>query len=153
MSGKKILVPFNFTAYDERALHYVIRTYAGQKNVELAILHVYTPLPPLDRSSPRLGTLRSTLAGMWTEIREKEQDLRAVRDDLIENGFSQEQVTIIFRPRTKGVAAEIAEEARSGGYGTVVMAREPGKASRIFTSNVHDVLISELKNMEIVIIT
>lgn len=153
MAGKRILVPFNFTAYDERALHYVIKTYAGQRNIEIAILHVYTPLPPIDKSSPRLGSLRSTLAGMWTEIREKEQELRAVRDDLIENGFLQEQVAIIFRPRAKGVAAEIVDEARSGGFNTVVMAREPGKASRIFTSNVHDALISELKDMEIVIIT
>ena len=40
MAGKRILVPFNFTAYDERALHYVIRTFAGEKAVHVTLLHV-----------------------------------------------------------------------------------------------------------------
>ncbi len=152
MAAKKVLVPFNFTPYDERALHYVIKTYAGQKNTEVTLFHVYTPPPPIDKSSPRLGSLRTTLAGMYTDIREKERDLKSIKADIVENGFLDEQIKIAFRPKQKAVAAEIVDEAREGGYNTVVMARQPRKATRLFTTNVHDSLISELKDMEIVII-
>ncbi|RJR17899.1 MAG: universal stress protein [Desulfobacteraceae bacterium] len=152
MTVKRVLVLFNFSAFDERVLHYVIKTYAGQKNIEVTLFHVYTPLPAIDRSSPRLGALRSTLAGMWTEIREKAQDLRTVKDDLIENGFDENQIKTVFRPRTKSIAAEIVDAVREGNYTTVVMSREPGKATRIFTANIHDALLSALRDMEIVII-
>lgn len=70
MAGKWILVPYNFTDYDERALHYVIRTFADQKVVHVSLLHAYTPLPELDGySHASLGRLKTTMASMWTEIR------------------------------------------------------------------------------------
>ena len=88
MAGTWILVPYNFTDYDEKALHYVIRTFADQKAVHVSLLHAYTPLPELDGySHASLGRLKTTMASMWTEIREKEKELKRVREDLVANGF------------------------------------------------------------------
>lgn len=154
MAGKRILVPFNFTDYDEKALHFVIRTYAGQKWVKVALFHVYTPPPALDGySNPAVGRLKGTMASMWTEVREKEQVLKKVKSDLMENGFADDQVEYVFRPKAKSIGGEIVDMAQSGTYDTIVLARKPGKATRAFTRNVHDALLSSLKNTEIIIIT
>lgn len=154
MAGKRILVPFNFTDYDERALHYVIRTFAGEKAVHVTLLHVYAPLPELDGySNPVFGRLKNTMASMWKEVREKEQDLKRVKEDLLENGFHEDQIAYVFKPRAKSIGREIVEMARSGKYDAVVITQKPGKATRAFTRKAHDALLSELKDKEIVIIT
>ncbi|MDQ1334980.1 MAG: hypothetical protein QG552_1930 [Thermodesulfobacteriota bacterium] len=154
MAGKWILVPYNFTDYDERALHYVIRTFADQKAVHVTLLHVYIPLPELDSySHAGLGRLKTTMASMWTEVREKEQELKRVREDLIDNGFQEDQVSCMFIPRVKNIGSELVEAARKGPYNIVVISQKPRKATRAFTRRIHDILITELRNMEIVIIT
>ncbi|MBU0734520.1 MAG: universal stress protein [Proteobacteria bacterium] len=154
MVGKRVLVPFNFTDYDERALHYVIRTFAGQERIFIMLFHVYTPLPELDGySSPSLGRLKSTIASMWQEVREKEKDLKRVKEDLVENGFHESQIAYQSKPGTRNLGAEIVEMARHGDYDIVVISQKPRKASRAFRRKVHDVLLSGLVNTEIVIIT
>jgi len=154
MAGTWILVPYNFTDYDEKALHYVIRTFAGQKAVHVSLLHAYTPLPELDGySHASLGRLKATMASMWTEVREKERELKRVREDLIANGFEEDQVDCIFRPRLKNIGSELVEAAKKGQYNIVVITQPPKKAARAFTRKIHDILITELRNTEIVIIT
>lgn len=154
MAGKWILVPYNFTDYDERALHYVIRTFADQKAVHVTLFHAYTPLPELDSySHPGLGRLKTTMASMWTEVREKEQELKRVREDLIHNGFQENQVDWMLRSRARNIGSELVEVARKGPYNTVVISQKPRKATRAFTRRIHDALITELRNTEIVIIT
>jgi len=154
MAGKRILVPYNFTDYDERALHYVIRTFAGQKAVHVTLLHAYTALPELDSySHASLGKLKTTMASLWKDVRENEAELKRVTEDLVDSGFEKGQVDYLFKPRSKNIGSEIVEEARKGDYDTVVIAQKPRKASRAFTRKIHDVLIAELHDTEIVIIT
>jgi hypothetical protein len=154
MGGKKILAPFNFSDYDERALHYIIRNYAGKKWVEIVLFHVYIPLPALEGySNRRLGHLKRTMASMWREVREKEKDLRQVKWDLIDNGFLEKQVHYVFKEREKNIGIEIVREAQTGNYDTIVIAQKPRRATRSFTRKIHDILFSELANREIVFIT
>ena len=155
MAGKRILVPFNFTDYDEKALHYVIRTYADQKMGQGSPFPCVHPTPCLGWIFKSLswGASRGTMASMWTEVREKEQYLKKVKSDLMENGFADDQVEYVFRPKAKSIGGEIVDMAQSGTYDTVVLARKPGKATRAFTRNVHDALLSSSKNTEIIIIT
>ncbi len=154
MVGKRVLVPFNFTDYDKKALHYVMRRFAGQERVFITLFHVYTPLPELDGySSPSLAKLKTTVASMWGEVREKEMDLKRLKEDLVENDFHESQIDYQSKPGTKNIGAEIVEAARNGNYDTVIISQEPKKASRAFRRKVHDALVSELVNTEIVIIT
>jgi len=154
MVRKQVLVPFNFTPYDERSLHYVMRMFAGQERVFVMLYHVYTPLPELDGySSPSLGRLKSTIASMWQEVREKETDLKRVKEDLVENGFNEGQIGYQLHPGKKSIGAEVVEAARKGGYDMIVISQKPKKASRAFRKKIHDILLSELVNTEIVIIT
>jgi len=154
MVGKRVLVPFNFTDYDERALHYVMRTFADQERVFITLFHVYTPLPELDGySSPSLGRLKATIASMWQEVRENEKDLKRVKEDLLENGFHESQINYQSKPGTKNIGAEIVGAARNGNYDIVIISQKPKNASRAFRRKVHDALLSALVNTEIVIIT
>jgi len=153
MAGRNILVPFNFTDQDEKVLHYVIRNFAGQKWVNVTLFHVYTPLPEIDGYNPALGRLKSTMAVLSKEHREKEAALRKTRQDLLDNGFLDAQLNYTFKARAKSIGVEIVNMVRKGSYDTVVLSRKRGKITRTFTRNVHDKLLSTLEDMEIVIIT
>jgi hypothetical protein len=154
MAGKRVLVPFNFSDYDERALHYVIRNYAGQPWAYVTIFHAYTPLPQLDGyTNPSVRRVKSSMAAMWREVREKEQDLQNVLQDLLVSGFSKDRLDYIFKARDKSIGEEIAQACREREYHTVVLCRKPGKASGILSRSVHDRLLSSLRDKEIVIIT
>jgi hypothetical protein len=153
MAGKNVLVPFNFTDYDEKVLHYVIRTFAGQKWAKVTLFHVYTPLPEVNGYNPSLARLKGTMASLSKELREKEGLLKRTRQDLLDNGFSANRVDTIFRPRVKGVGGEIVEAALRESYNTIVLSRRPSRMIRAFTRNIHDKILSSLKDREIVIIT
>ena len=154
MPGKKILVPFNFTEYDEKALHYVLRNYAGNKWAYVTLFHVYTPLPETKGfSDTTLSRLSSTVAAMAGEIREKEAELKKTVQDLIQSGFAEEQLDYIFKQRQKSIGQEVVEIVLEKGYDTVVLTSRPAKMKHAFTRNVHDKLLTTLKDKEICIIT
>jgi len=48
MASEKILLPYNFTGYDQRALDFVIRTFSHLKDVEVTLFHTDTPVPEID---------------------------------------------------------------------------------------------------------
>jgi hypothetical protein len=154
MAGKKILVPFNFTEYDEKALHYVLRDYAGHTWARVTLFHAYTPLPEIEGfSSTTRSRLGSAFASMSGQIREKKAELKKTIQDLVESGFLEEQVNFIFKPRKKSIASEVVDMVIGGDYGTVVLTSRPGNIKSAFTRNVHDKLLATLKNKEICIIT
>ena len=154
MAGKKILVAFEFTEYDERSLHYVMRNLADQKWVKVTLFHVYTPLPDMDTfSNPRLSHLKSTMDTLWTELGEKEAELKKIKEDLLDNGFRDDQVDYVFKARTKDIGGEIVDMVLKESYDTIVLSHKPRKFTRKFTRKVHDKLLDSLKDTTIAIIT
>ena len=108
MAKSKILVPYNFTAYDEKALDFVIRTFAGNKDVEITLFNAYTPIPEIDmKESPIMEKLKNNLSLLSKKNKEQEDELKAVKQNLVQNGFSENQVRYIFQPRKKDIAAGI----------------------------------------------
>jgi len=153
MAWKNILVPFNFTNADEKALHYVISNFAGEKNVHVTLFHAHTRPPQINGYNPALIRLKTTMASLATEAREREKEFQQIVGDLIESGFLKEQLNYVFKIREKSVGDEIVDMALKGNFDTVVLSREPGKATRAFKRNVHDKIVSSLKNTTISIIT
>lgn len=156
MAGKKkILVPFNFTDYDDRVLHYLMRDFAEQKWLQVTLFNVYTPLPELDtQSSPLLKGLKTTIASFHTELREKESLLKKAIEDLQDNGFSAHQVDYVFKAREKDIGGEIVDFVVKGSYDTIVMSHRHGSfIRRSLTRNVHDKVLGELTHTTIIIIT
>ena len=153
MAWKNILVPFNFTNSDEKSLHYVISSFAGEKGVHVTLFHTHTPPPQIDGYNPALFRVKSTMASLATEARIGEKELQKIIKDLIVSGFLEDQIDYVFKSREKSVGEEIVEMALKGGFDTIVLSHQPGKATRAFTRNVHDKVISSLRNTTISIIT
>jgi hypothetical protein len=154
MAAQRILVPYNFTAYEEKALDFVIGTFAHRDDVQITLFNAYTPLPVVDMdASPELGKMRGAMVSLSNELREKEAGLKAAKEFLVQNGFSEDQVDYIFKKREKGVAEEIMETAKKGHYRVLVLSRQPGKVNRLFARSVHTKLLTTLKDMTICIPT
>ena len=63
MSSQKILVPYNFTAYDQKALDFIIQTFAHLEGVEITLFNTYIPAPEIDvRSTPMMEKLKGDIS-------------------------------------------------------------------------------------------
>jgi hypothetical protein len=154
MGRQKAIVPYNFTNHDKRVLDFITRTFAGQKDIQFTFFHAYTPLPEIDTDSNAvLGRLRDTMRSLSQEIRDLETALEQARQDLLENGFSDDQVDYIFRPRDKEVEDEIIDAVREGHFDLVLLNRRHGKIVRLFGHSISGKLLSSMKDIAVCIIS
>jgi hypothetical protein len=154
MALQKILVPYNFTAYDKKALDFLINTYLKREDVQVTLFQVYAPLPPVDlEANPEMKKMGVGMAFLSEEVRRKEEGMKSAKDFLVENGFSGSQVSYVFRERQKAVADEIIEQATKGHYHVLVLSRQSGKVSRMFARSVHARILSTLRGVTVCIPT
>jgi hypothetical protein len=153
MVAPRILLPYNFTIYDEKALDFVIKTFANQKDAKITLFFTYTPLPELDMESPVLNQMKGAVRSLSQELNAKEIGLKSAREALLRGGFSGDQVDYTFKKRIKSIADEIIDSASRGHYTVLVLSRQPGKATRLFARSVHNKVLSALKNVTICIAT
>ncbi|MBC8390960.1 MAG: hypothetical protein H8E17_00110 [Deltaproteobacteria bacterium] len=89
MTGQKILLPYNFLIYDQKALDFVISTFAYSNDVEITIFNAYTPVPEIDiREAPIMEKLHGNLNYLSQKVKEQEAGLKAAKQKLLQNGFS-----------------------------------------------------------------
>ena len=154
MAKQKILLPYNFTEMDRKAVDFVIHTFNHQELIEITLLHIYTPLPAIETdSSTVMGRLTSSMQYLAKQVKEKEKGLEETKAYLLKNGFIDRQVNYIFRARAKQLADEINETARDGGFAMVVLNYRPYRITRLFTQSVHNKVISLLKDVTVCIVT
>jgi hypothetical protein len=153
MISPRILLPYNFTIYDEKALGFVIKTFANQKDAKITLFYTYTPLPELDMESPVLKQMKGAVRSLSQELNEKEIGLKAARETLLRSGFSGDQVDYIFKKRMKSIADEIIDSASKGHYTVLVLSLQPGRATRLFARSIHNRVLGALKNVTICIAT
>ena len=154
MAGQKILLPYNFTNYDQKALDFVIRTFAHLEDIEVTLFNSYTSVPELKTNdSPIMDKLKGNLTYLSQRIREQEEGLKVAKRNLLENGFSEVQIHYVFKPRNKDIAGEIIDLALSGRYDLIVINRKPGKVTRFFTGSVLNKVASALKDTTICLVT
>ncbi len=153
MAARKILVPFNFAPKDEKALHFVIKQFSGDRYSEVTLFHVYQPIPEIDGYDPSLRRLRATMASLSGELRLQENKLKEIIRDLIDSGFMEDQLKYIFRPKKKSIPEEIVNIVNELHYDTLVLTTNPKRLAYSFGKSVHDYAINNLKNVLICIIT
>ncbi len=154
MASQKILLPYNFTNYDQKALDFVIRTFAHLEDVEVTLFNSYTSVPEVKANdSPIMDKLKGNLTYLSQRIREQEEGLKVAKRNLLENGFSEDQIHYVFKPRNKDIAGEIIDLALSGRYDLIVINRKPGKVTRFFTGSVLNKVASALKDTTICLVT
>jgi hypothetical protein len=154
MASQRILLPYNFTNYDQKALDFVIRTFAHVEDVEVTLFNSYTSVPEIKTNdSPIMDKLKGNLTYLSQRIREQEEGLKVAKRNLLENGFSEDQIHYVFKPRNKDIAGEIIDLALSGRYDLIVINRKPGKVTRFFTGSVLNKVASALKDTTICLVT
>ena len=143
MAKHKILLPYNFTEMDRKAVDFVIRTFSHLESIEITLFHLYTPLPAIETdSSTVMGRLTAGMQYLSKQMKEKEQSLEETRAYLLENGFADRQVNYIFRARTKQLADEIKEIVKEGDFSMVVLNYRPYRITRLFIQSVHSKVVS-----------
>jgi hypothetical protein len=154
MANQKILLPYNFARNDRKTLEFVIRTFANQKDVEITLINVYTPVPKIEmRGSPIMEKMASSMQYLIQKVNEQEVALKAVKQELLKNGFSENQVYHIFKPRKKDVALEIIDLCLNGQFNVVVISHKQSKVTRFFTTNVFAKVVTALKDTTVCVVT
>jgi len=154
MATQKILITYNFTSYDQKALDFVTRTFVHLKDVEVTLLNVYTPVPKIEsREAPVMAKFQRNLDYLSQKVKEQEAGLKEARQYLVQNGFTENQVSYLYKPRKKDIIGEIVDIATQDNFNIVVMNRKPGKVTRFFTGSVFSKVVSALKDKTVCIVS
>ncbi|MFO7783933.1 MAG: universal stress protein [Thermodesulfobacteriota bacterium] len=153
MAAQKILVPYNHTPHDRKALNFVIETFAGRGDVSVTLFNTYPPLPEFDMdSSPELGKLRSGLAALQEELDERESGLKSSRELMLKNNFEDNQVDYVFKQREKSIPDEILDAVNRGGYTVIVLSgRGTGRVTRILSRSVRERILGAVEGVTVCI--
>jgi nucleotide-binding universal stress UspA family protein len=154
MPKLKLLLPYNFTGFDQKALDFVINTFGKTKNSEITVFNAYTPIPEIDTAATSItGKLKGSLSYLSQKISEQEAELQTIKQKLVENGFEDDRVQTVFQPRKKEVAAEIIDIAKNHKFDVIVISHKPGKATRFFTGSRYGKVISALKDVTVCVVS
>jgi len=153
MAHLKILLPFNFTEHDNKALDFAIRTYAGHEDTHITLYNAHTPVPVIDvRSDPVMERMRSHLDYLSIQIYNQEDALKKTKEKLLKSGFSSDRVRYIFKPLKKDIAGDIIDQVLNGNFDVVILNRKPAKITRFFTRSVFLKVISTVKSVTVCVV-
>lgn len=154
MTRQKILIPYNFTQYDQKALDFVIQTFTNQEEIEITLFNSYIATPEIEvRGSPIMDKMKGSLGYFSQKIKEQEDELKAVKGQLMEKGFSGDRIQTVFEPKKKDIAGDIIDLAQKGQYNVVVLNRKPGKIAKFFSGSVSNKVITALKDKTVCVVS
>ena len=151
---QKLLLPYNFTRFDQKALDFVISTFGNREDVEVTIFNAYTPVPEIEATSSSVtGKLKGSLTYLSQKIAEQEAELKTLKEKLLNRGFDRDLVHTVFQPRKKEVASEIIDFATTNKFDLIVISHKPGKATRFFTGSRYNKVIAALKDVTVCVVS
>ena len=110
MSTLKILVPYNFTGNDDKAIDFVIDSFGRSADAEITLFHTYAPLPKLDISDKTvMARISANLTYLQQKTNELEEELGKAVDRLVDAGFDKERVHSVFNAAAAVVSRMGAE--------------------------------------------
>ena len=154
MAAQRILLPYNFSPNDQKALEFISKTFGNREDIDITIFHAYTPISEIEDSDHQSATakLKRRLSYLTHELTEREIALQEVRTQVINSGFDRDRVRYIFKSRKKEIAAAIIDEVEEGAYDIVVLNHKPGKVTRFFTGNTYIKVVTALKDTTICVV-
>jgi len=85
MAGQKILLPYNFTPWDQKALDFVIRTFIPPPETQITIFHAYTPVPEIEtEGSTVMDKMKGNLSYLSKMVSDQEESLKTAKEYLVE---------------------------------------------------------------------
>jgi hypothetical protein len=154
MDIPKILFPYNFTSNDKKALDFICCTFSDKKEAQVTLFNAYIPIPAVEmRGSPIMEQMKGNLSYLSLRAKEQEDALKAIKNHLLNKGFLENSVDIVFEPKKKDVAGDIIDMAQNGQFNVVVLNRKPGKIARFFAGSVSSKVVAALKNTTVCIVS
>jgi nucleotide-binding universal stress UspA family protein len=154
MAIQKILLAYNFSGLDQKAINFVNSAFAHIKGAEITLFHAFTPVPDIETEASLVtGKLKGSLNFLSQQIMERENDLKLISDKLTRSGFMQDCVHTIFRPRKKDIASEIINLAREFRYDTIVLNRKATRVTRFFSGSVSHKVMMTVKDTTVCIVS
>jgi nucleotide-binding universal stress UspA family protein len=154
MAIQKILVAYNFTNLDQKALDFVTSAFAHIEGVEITVFHAFTPVPDIEtQASVVTGKLKGSLSYLSQQILQRENDLKKVTAKLAENGFDESRIHTVFRPRKKDIAGEIISLTRDTKFDAIVLNRKASRVARFFSGSVSQKVVMTLKDTTVCIVS
>ncbi|UCG07009.1 MAG: universal stress protein [Desulfobacterales bacterium] len=154
MAIQKILLPYNFTHLDQKALDFVIIAFSHLNDTEITIFNAYTPVPEIETADTSVtGKLRGSLGYLSQQIIQREAELNDVKQKLILQGFEENRIKTSFRPRKRDIASEIIESAMSEKFDVIVLNRKHARVTRFFSGSVSHKVMMTLKDTTVCIVS
>ena len=154
MAIQKILVAYNFTNLDKKAIDFVTNTFAHIDGVEITFFHAYSPLPEIEtQTSEVTGKLRTSLSYLSQQVMERENDFKETIENLSKNALANSQVQTVFRPRKKDIASEIIGFNRETNFDVIVLNRKASRVTRFFSGSVSNKILMTLKETTVCIVS
>ena len=154
MAIQKLLLPYNFTRFDQKALDFVIKTFGELEGIDVTVFNAYTPVPEIETAASSVtGKLKGSLTYLSQKISEQKTELNMIKQKLVENGFEEGLVHTVFQPRKREVASEIIDIATNNKFDVIVIGHKPGKATRFFTGSRYSKVIAALKGVTVCVVS
>ena len=150
----RILIAVDGSEHSARALRYVGTLLRDSQDVQITLFHVLKPMPRglLEHGGSEDPAEEIRLAKKLQEDQENWVRTESVFESPIlvtalelfgKTGFPLDRVTLKFG-HEDDIAHTILDEARTGGYGTIVMSRHASKAlKRFFGGSITDQLLRD----------
>lgn len=133
----KVIIPYNFTANDEKSIDFVISRYHGVKDVELTLYHAYHPVPEISPlNNPIMEKMNRTTSYLRQQLNDQKTKLEDVRYRLSAAGFRSENIKILFTALKEDFSTDLICLIQKEQYDTVVLNRNPGNIINYFTRSV-----------------
>jgi len=157
-SPKNILIAIDDSDESIRAVHYVGALLRETRDVKVTLFHVLNPMPRelMEHGGSENPETENHLGEQLR--RDQEEWVRAegaieypilmkALERLGQTGFPIDRVTLKFG-HARDIADTIVDEAKAGGYGTIVVTRRgPAGTKRFFGSGITDRLLRDLSGV------
>ncbi|MBL0715041.1 MAG: universal stress protein [Desulfosarcina sp.] len=155
MAAQRILLPYNFSQNDNKALEFITTTFGQHEDIDITVFHAYTPLTEIEDYDHQSATakLKRRLSYLTEELTEREIALQELRTRLINSGFDRDRVRYIFKSRKLEIAAAIIEQTKEEDYDIIVLNHRPGKVTRFFTGSVFTKVVTALQDITVCIVS
>ena len=154
MAINKILLAYNFTQLDQKAVDFVIDAFNHLRDAEITIFNAYTPVPEIETLDTSItGKLKGSMGYLNQQISQRETELDDVKRKLIQAGFDENRINTQFRPRKRDIASEIIETVVTNKFDTIVLNRKHARVTRFFSVSVSHKVIMNLKNTTVCIVS
>ena len=156
----KILIALDDSEGAWKGVEYVAQTFNNAQGVEVTLFHVLPGIPTALWDAGHVLTkeeekVRRRLAAEWEKGAKKElEDLfKKAQERLVAAGVPVAMITRDFSPDYSNVAQDIMDEARKGGYSTVVMGRRGlGPVKSAFLGSVTNGVVQHAQGFAVTIV-